>query len=150
MLSTFQPETRVDARKALQGFGDGLAGRGPALNRTIEELRPFLTRLEPVMRALSAGRTELRGLFPALEQALRQAAPVAAVQAAWFADMADTFAAIGRDPRALQETIEETPRRSTPRPRRSRVQTPFLARLRGAVASAPARRRRSCPARCRR
>ena len=66
VLSTFQPETRVDARQALQGFGNGLAGRGPALNRTIEELRPFLTRLEPVMRALSARPTELRGLFPAL------------------------------------------------------------------------------------
>ena len=127
VLSTFQPETRDDARKALQGFGDGLAGRGPAINRTIEALRPFLTRLEPVMRALSARSTELRLLFPALEQALRQAAPVAGVQAAWFGEMADTFAAIGRDPVALQETIEETPPTLAAATESFRVQTPFLA-----------------------
>ena len=129
MLSTFQPETRVDARQALQGFGNGLAGRGPALNRTIEELRPFLTRLEPVMRALSARPTELRGLFPALGQTLRQAAPVAAVQAAWIADMADTFAAIGRNPRALQETIEESAPTLDAAIASFQVQTPFLARF---------------------
>ncbi|MBN1528201.1 MAG: MCE family protein [Thermoleophilaceae bacterium] len=129
VLSTFQPETRVDARLALQGFGDGLAGRGPAINRTIEELRPFLTRLQPVMRALSARSTELRGLFPALGQALRQAAPVAAVQAGWFADMADTFAAIGRDPAALQDTISETPSTLDAAIASFQVQTPFLARF---------------------
>ena len=129
VLSTFQPETRVDARQALQGFGNGLAGRGPALNRTIEELRPFLTRLEPVMRALSARPTELRGLFPALGQTLRQAAPVAAVQAAWIADMADTFAAIGSNPRALQETIEESAPTLDAAIASFQVQTPFLARF---------------------
>jgi virulence factor Mce-like protein len=129
VLSTFQPDTRADARKALQGFGDGLAGRGPAINRTIEELRPFLLRLEPIMRSLSARRTELRGLFPALGQALRQAAPVAAVQAGWIADMADTFAAIGSDPRALQDTIEESPPTLDAAIDSFRVQTPFLARF---------------------
>ncbi len=128
-LSTFQPETRVDARRTLEGFGNGLAGRGPALNRTIEELRPFLTRLEPVMRALSARPTELRGLFPALGQTLRQAAPVAALQAAWIADMADTFAAIGRDPVALQDTIEESAPTLDAAIASFQVQTPFLARF---------------------
>jgi virulence factor Mce-like protein len=129
VLSTFQPETRVDARRALQGFGDGLAGRGPALNRTIEELRPFLTRLEPVMRALSAQRTELRGLFPALGLALRQAAPVAAVQVGWISAMADTFEAVGRNPRALQETIEESAPTLDAAIASFQVQTPFLARF---------------------
>ena len=127
VLSMFQPRTRVDARLALQGFGDGLAGRGPAINRTIEELRPFLTSLGPVMRTLSAPRTDLRGLFPALNQALRQVAPVAAVQAAWFANMADTFGAIGRDPVALQDTIAETPPTLDAAIRSFQVQTPFLA-----------------------
>ena len=129
MLSTFQPETRVDARKALQGFGDGLAGRGPAVNTTIEELRPFVYRLDIVMRALSDPKTELRGLFPALGQTFRQAAPVAAVQAAWVAHMADTFSAVGRNPRALQETIEETPPTLDAAIASFRVQTPFLMRF---------------------
>ena len=41
MLSIFQPETRDDARAALEGFGDGLAGRGPDINVAIHELGPF-------------------------------------------------------------------------------------------------------------
>lgn len=129
VLSTFQPQTRRDARRALHGFGDALAGRGSALNVTIEELRPFLTYLQPVMRSLSAPGTELRRLVPALDAALGQAAPVADTQAQWIADMADTFAAIGRDPTALQETIEEAAPTLDAATASFRVQTPFLARL---------------------
>ncbi len=129
VLSTFQPQTRVDARQALQGFGDGLVGRGPALNSTIEELRPFLDRLEIVMRAVSAPKSELPGLIPALARTVRQAAPVAAVQVSWIADMADTFAAVGRDPRALQDTIAETPPTLDAATASFRIQTPFLMRF---------------------
>ena len=64
--AVFDDATRVGARDALQGFGSSLAGRGPALNRTIEELAPLLRRLEPVMRNLSDPRTELAGFFPRL------------------------------------------------------------------------------------
>jgi virulence factor Mce-like protein len=129
VLATFDADTRDDARRTLQGFGDGLAGRGRSVNRAIEELRPFLAALQPVMRTLSDPDTELGGLFPALEQTLMQAAPVAAVQAQWIASMADTFAAIGRDPRALQETIEESPPTLDAAIDSFRVQTPFLARV---------------------
>ena len=129
LLATFESRTRVDARQALQGFGDGLIGRGPALNTTIEELRPFVTRLEPVMRALSDPATELRNLIPALGRAVGEAAPVADVQARWFGAMADTFAAIGREPRALQDTIEESPPTLAAATASFRVQTPFLGRL---------------------
>ena len=51
-------------------------------------------------RFFRSRRTELRALFPALGQALRQAAPVADAQAQWFAAMADTFAAIGSEDEA--------------------------------------------------
>jgi virulence factor Mce-like protein len=129
LLDTFEPRTRADARLALQGFGDGVVGRGPSLNVTIEELRPFVTRLRPVMRALSDPATELRNLFPALGRAVAEAAPVADVQARWLAAMADTFAAIGRDPRALQETIEESPPTLAAATESFRVQTPFLVRF---------------------
>jgi virulence factor Mce-like protein len=129
LLATFEPRTRVDARRVLAGFGDGLVGRGPSLNTTIEELRPFVSRLRPVARALSDPDTELRNLLPTLGRAVAQAAPVADVQARWLGAMADTFAAIGRDPRALQETIEESPPTLAAATASFRVQTPFLARL---------------------
>jgi virulence factor Mce-like protein len=129
LLETFEPQTRVDARRTLAGFGDGLAGRGPALNVAIEELNPFLARLTPVMRALSDPDTELRNLFPALGATVAQAAPVAEVQARWLGAMADTFAAIGRDPQALRETIDESPPTLAAATASLRVQTPFLARF---------------------
>ncbi len=129
MLSTFAPRTRSDAQKALIGFGDSFAGRGNQINDTIRELRPFLVHLGPVMRNLSSPKSELRNLVPALAAAAAQVAPVAEVQAQLFGDLADTFAAINRDPRALQETIEETPPTLAAATASFRVQTPFLARF---------------------
>jgi virulence factor Mce-like protein len=129
VFDTFQPQTRDDIRTTLTGFGDAVAGRGSAVNVVIEELNPFLTHLEPVMRNLSDPDTELRRLVPALAAAAAQAAPVADTQARWIATMADTFAAIGRDPGALQETIEETAPTLDAATASFRVQTPFLADL---------------------
>ena len=129
VLSTFQPETRGDSQAALEGFGDAFAGRGTDLNIAIRELNPFVQHLLPVMENLSDPDTELRNLFPALGAAAAEAAPVAAVQARLFGQMADTFAAIGRDPEALRETIEESPPTLAVATDSFRVQTPFLARF---------------------
>jgi virulence factor Mce-like protein len=129
VLSAFPPQTRDDARKSLEGLGDSLAGRGPAINTTIGELEPFTRYLLPVMRNLSNPKSELRNLIPSLGAAAAQAAPVAEVQARWFGEMATTFAAISRDPNALRETIEETPPTLAAATESFRVQTPFLARF---------------------
>jgi len=129
VFATFGPQTRDDIRATLTGLGDALAGRGAALNVAIEELNLFLGHLEPVMRNLSDPRTELRRLVPAVGAALAQASPVADDSARWIAAMADTFAAIGRDPRALQDTIAETAPTLEAATASFRVQTPFLARL---------------------
>ena len=99
VLASFPPEVRDAARTATTGFADALIGRGPAINTTIAELRPFLVRLEPVMRSLSAPSTELARLFPALARAVGEAAPVADTQAQWITDMATTFARPGQRPR---------------------------------------------------
>jgi len=129
VLSSFPPETRADARKSLEGFGNSVAGRGPAINTTIGELEPFTRYLLPVMRNLSDPKTELRDFFPGLGAAAAEAAPVARVQARWLGEMATTFAAIGRDPEALRETIEESPPTLQAATESFRIQTPFLARF---------------------
>ena len=90
------------------------------------------------MRNLSDPDTELRNLFPALGATVAQVAPVADVQARLFGELADTFGALNRDPAALQQTIEETPRTLAAATASFRVQTPFLARLRRRLAAAPA------------
>jgi virulence factor Mce-like protein len=127
VLATFPPETRDDARASLQGFGSGLAGRGNDVNVVIEQLRPFLRYLTPVMKSLNDPQTELSGFFPRIGRAAAEVAPVAEVQAELFTNMADTFAAISRDPSALQQTIEESPPTLDASISSFRVQTPFLA-----------------------
>jgi virulence factor Mce-like protein len=129
VLSTFAPQTRDDARKSLEGFGNSIAGRGEALNTTIRELEPFTRYLLPVMRNLSSRQTELKGFFPGLGAAAAQVAPVAQVQAEWIANMATTFAAISRDPQALRDTIAESPPTLSAAIDSFQVQTPFLARF---------------------
>src|SRR5918992_1338003 len=129
VLATFPAQTRRDSQAALEGFGDAFAGRGEDLNIAIRELNPFLRHLLPVMENLSDPDTELRNLFPALGAAAAEAAPVAEVQARLFGQMADTFAAVGRDPDALRETIEESPPTLATATGSLRVQTPFLARF---------------------
>ena len=54
---------------------------------------------------------------------------MAEVQARLFGSMADTFAAISRDPDALRETIEESPPTLAAATASFQVQTPFLARF---------------------
>jgi virulence factor Mce-like protein len=127
VLSTFAPRTRADAQRALLGFGDAFAGRGEDINTTIAALRPFLARLDPVMRNLSDPRSELSRLVPALGAAAAEVAPVAEVQGRLFGEIADTVAAIDRDPEALRQTIGETPSTLSAATESFRVQTPFLA-----------------------
>jgi phospholipid/cholesterol/gamma-HCH transport system substrate-binding protein len=148
-FGTFDRDTRPAMRSATEGFGDGFAGRGQSLNQAIEAFNPLLRSLTPVMQNLSDPDTELDQFFLQLGRASAQAAPVARVQADLFTDMADTFAAIGRDPRALQDTIEKSPTTMDASVRSFRVQRPFLAdftdlsgRLRPAVRELP----RSLPA----
>jgi virulence factor Mce-like protein len=149
LFSTFDPKTRVNSRNALTGFGDAFAGRGASLNTAIEALNPFFTHLTPVMRNLADPDTQLDQFFLQIGRASAQVAPVAHVQAVLFTNMADTFAAIGRDPKALQQTIEKSPPTIDTSIRSFRVQRPFYAdfadlsrRLRPAVQELP----RSLPA----
>ena len=126
-LNTFNGETRQNSRLALSGYGDAFAGRGVDLNRAIEALNPFFTFLTPVMRNLADPRTKLNEFFKQIANTSTQVAPVATVQAELFAKMADTFAAIGRCPTCLQQTIEKNPPTLDVSIRSFRVQRPFLA-----------------------
>lgn len=149
LFSTFDRETRPHVQNATEGFGDAFAGRGQAINRSIEALNPFFRSLTPVMRNLADPDTELDQFFLQIGRASAQAAPVARTQALLFTDMADTFAAISANPRALQDTIEKAEPTMSTSIDSFRVQQPFYedftdlsARLRPAAAELP----RSLPA----
>jgi virulence factor Mce-like protein len=149
LFSTFDADTRPHMQNATEGFGNAFAGRGQSLNRAIEALNPFFRSLTPVMRNLSNPDTELDQFFLQIGRASAQAAPVAETQALLFTDMADTFAAISANPRALQDTIEKSEPTMSTSIQSFQVQRPFLAdftdlssRLRPAAAELP----RSLPA----
>jgi virulence factor Mce-like protein len=149
LFSTFDRDTRPAIQSSASGFGDAFAGRGQSLNRAIEALNPFFEALTPVMENLSHADTELDQFFLQTGRAAEQVAPVARTQAELFTDMADTFAAISRDRRALQETIEKGPATMDVSIASFRVQRPFLGdfaelsrRLRPAARELP----RSLPA----
>ena len=149
LFSTFDRETRPNIQRATDGFGNAFAGRGQAINRSIQALNPFFKALTPVMRNLSDPDTELDQFFLQMGRASAQVAPVAQTQALLFTDMADTFAAISANPRALQDTIEKGAPTMDVSIDSFRVQRPFMvdftdlsARLRPAAEQLP----RSLPA----
>jgi phospholipid/cholesterol/gamma-HCH transport system substrate-binding protein len=129
VLSMFDAPTREAASKNLVGWGDALAGRGPGLGRTIEELPPLFGHLEPVMRNLADPDTDLDGFFRELGDTVRVIAPVSKTNAALFTSMADTFEALARDPEALKSTISKSPPTMDVGIDSFRVQRPFLSDL---------------------
>ena len=117
---------RRDQRTTLEGYGNALAGRGSSINTAIEELVPFMTSLEPVMRALSDDETELRNLFPQLRRTAGQIAPVADTYAELFGNMATTFEALSRHEQSLRDTLDRAPDTLEAGIESFPVQRPFL------------------------
>ncbi len=111
VFNMFDAETRRGVQLSLQGFGSGFAGRGDDVNEAIASLRPLVTDLAPVMANLADPRTRLDRLFRALGATAAEVAPVAETQAALFANLDTTFAALAGVARPfIQETISEAPR----------------------------------------
>jgi virulence factor Mce-like protein len=125
-FSTWDAEMRRDQRGVLEGYGNALAGRGPSINFAIEDFVPFMTHLEPVMRALSDRETELRNFFPELRRTAGQVAPVADTYAQLFGNMASTFEALSRHEERLRATIQRAPDTLEAGIHSFPVQRPFL------------------------
>src|SRR5215218_2112069 len=108
-FNMFDAPTRQASQTNLETFGTGLAGRGESINRALAQAGPLVEKLEPVMRNLAAPRTGIAQLFPALEQAASEVAPVADQQASLWVGLNTTFTAWASVSDSLQETISEGP-----------------------------------------
>ena len=126
VFSTFDQPTRRAARTNLDEFGTGLAGRGGDLNRAIGQLEPVVTRLQPVMRNLLDSRSRFAELFPALERAAREVAPVATTQAALFGALDQTFGGLAQVTGPIQESIARGPAALDAATKALPAQEPFL------------------------
>lgn len=137
--ATFDAPTRDNARAVTQALGDAVAGRGPSLNDAVRSLNPFFRHLTPVARTLGAPSTGLDTFVRELGQTAGELAPVARPGAELFAHLADTAAAIARDPAALDATIARSPETLA-------VTTRSLGVIRPVVAEAAALSRELRPA----
>jgi ABC-type transporter Mla subunit MlaD len=126
VYNIFDKRTRAAAQTDLGAFGNAFAGRGPDLNATIAQLPATLKVLTPVARNLADPTTRLDNFFKQLEITVTTIAPVASVQARLFTTMANTWAAISRDPQALQATISKSPPTLDVGTASLRTQLPFL------------------------
>lgn len=120
LFNMFDKPTRTAIKINTNNFGDGLAGRGLGLNKTIYELRPLVEHAIPVLHNLALPATGLHELFVALDRAASQTAPVAQQNAELFSSL-DTFftawAGVARQieeattggPPALQQAIYSLP-----------------------------------------
>ena len=126
-FSVNDEEFRNNQRTVYKGYGNALAGRGEHINRAIEDLVPFMTHLEPVMRTLSDPETRLAEFFRQSRGFSAQIAPVATTYADLFENMATTFEALSRRPDRLRLAIERGAPTLETGIRSLRVQRPFLA-----------------------
>ena len=126
VFNMFDQRTRVAARTDLNEFGNAFAGRGPDLNATIQELPRTFGYLAPVAANLASPETNLQNFFRQLDITAATIAPVSQIFAHSFTTMANTFAAIDRDPQALRDTIAKGPATLTVATNSLRAQMPFL------------------------
>jgi ABC-type transporter Mla subunit MlaD len=126
VFSMFDPPTRRAAKQNLDQFGTGLAGRGTSLNSALGELEPLVTHLRPALRNLLDGRSHFARLFPALERAAREVAPVADTQAALVGALDRTFGALAGVSGSLQQSIARGPLALDTATRELPAEQPFL------------------------
>lgn len=109
LLDIFDRATAQSTRSALASVGNGLAGRGVALNRSIGELAGLLGPIERVSAALASPSARLRELVVAYESFARGLAPASEELADLMGGGARTFAAVAREREALGAAIEAAP-----------------------------------------
>jgi virulence factor Mce-like protein len=109
VLNVFDRETRVAARGAVGSLGDGLAARGPDLNRAFGDFAPLAQRFTAVGRTLAAPGTRLGATVRALAAAATAVAPVAEPLAGLIDSGARTFGAIASERGALGRALSEAP-----------------------------------------
>jgi ABC-type transporter Mla subunit MlaD len=109
LFDMFDEKTRTANQVNLNNFGDGVAGRGLGLNKTIGELRPLVTNAVPVLHNLAAPATGLRELFKALDRPAAETAPVAQANAQFFSEQDTFFTAFASVAHSLELATEGGP-----------------------------------------
>ena len=109
-FNMFDKPTRRAMQQNFSGFGNALAGRGPALNEAFGAIRRAVENGQPALRKIVEPSTNFGGFWEALAALNATLAPVAETQANLFVALDATFLAFARVSRPyIQETIERSP-----------------------------------------
>jgi virulence factor Mce-like protein len=109
IFKMFTARTRAASKENLNEFGDGFASRGSDLNDALSQLQPLVGHLLAVTTNLNASQTRFARLFPSLEQAANEVAPVAGPDAQLFVGLDETFTPLSNATQALQAAIAGGP-----------------------------------------
>jgi virulence factor Mce-like protein len=121
-VSTFDAPTRRGMQGLIGGLGDGLAGRGPDVNRTLQIVRPLLAPARRVALLLADPRTDVPGAIDGAHAVMVALRPVSDAFPQMLSDAATTASALndpalGRGVQALPGAERQTTRtllRATP------------------------------------
>jgi len=127
VFGMFDEATRAGSADSLLEWGNAFAGRGDDLGRGLRGLGPLLEHVEPALANLVAPETAFDALFPALEQAAREVAPVALAQADLLDGLDRTFGALSASRDALADAIEGGPPALDVATRELPAQAPFVS-----------------------
>jgi virulence factor Mce-like protein len=108
-FNVFDADTRRGLQGTIRGFGDALAGRGEALNRTIGATSRLLPPAQRVVDVLADPETGLSEFVDGLAGVTSALAPVAGTLADLFDNGATTLEAIDRGGDALGRALEVLP-----------------------------------------
>jgi virulence factor Mce-like protein len=109
VVSSLDEPTRPDLQRTLVGLADGVASRGPDINEALDQLRPFLRDVSPVLATIARPSTDLGGLVHNLAAVTAELAPASEELAAILSDGETTLAALNAAGPALDATLERLP-----------------------------------------
>jgi phospholipid/cholesterol/gamma-HCH transport system substrate-binding protein len=122
----FRDDTLRALAGTLSGYGAGLAGEGPNLNRLIEDLAPATRDITPVLRALRGRPGDLTAIVGSLDRVLRAFAPPSGALDGFVTGADGTFGAMGRAASRLAGALEAAPQFESQLAHTAPVATPLL------------------------
>jgi len=129
LFNMFDEKTRTAIKVNTNNFGDGLAGRGLGLNKTIAELRPLVKNAIPVLHNLAAPATGLRQLFADLDKVASQSANAAASEGPGLEYVDTFFKAFASVTRAAEAANEGGPASLQQATHSLAYEAPFYAKI---------------------
>jgi virulence factor Mce-like protein len=144
-LQIFDRETRRGVQGVVSNLGEGVAGRGVALNETVSSTRRLLPPLQSVLEVVAAPGTDLEGFIDGAASATGTLEPVSGTLGDFVENGAVTLTALDAADPALGQSLEELPPTEQVGTRVLRRLTPLLIdsaalarELRPAVTKLPA------------